>query len=767
MQEGGVKRPEFAGSLHAGNPEHHDGRDGFPTMLCMKKTYLIAGAVVLALAGGGAWWWAQRDGAADVQYRTGKIERGNLLATVSASGAVNPVTQVSVGTQVSGQIKELYVDFNSQVLAGQLIAVIDPETFEYRVRSAQADVDSARATVLTAQANAIASRAGISRAQVDLNEAQRDFDRKQSLVEKQFIAQSEADKARALVNTTTESLKLAQAQAGVTEAQIKTAQANVAQREAALAQARIDLQRTRITSPVDGIVIKRAIEKGQTVAASLQAPELFVIAQNLSDMQVDASIDESDVGRIRTGQKATFTVDAFPGQTFEGEVRQVRKAAQNVANVVTYVAVIGFSNVGDRLIPGMTANVRVVTESRENVLKVPNAALRVRIAGVEPAAAPAGPAAGASAPAAPASGATTGSAGGWSWFSPAFAQPAGGGGGGGGMAALRERLVTELALTVDQQGKLDAITTELRPQFAALRDLPEEERAAAREKITLQMRGKITAMLTPEQRVKYLQIQAQAAPAAAQTGPASAPKDSKSIAKNDQNTLAKAEKSLKNDAGTPPALVGGRTGASAAAPASATVSTTAPSVPAAVATASAPAPAPAPATGAGPGAGAPGANAATEFRNRLVAELALTPSQVEKVDAIYADSRPKFATLRDLSAEERPKARDRIMADIRARIGDLLTPEQKPKYAALVAQAASRQSTRGRIYLLGEDGKPVAFNVRLGITDGTSTELIVGPNSPDAAALKEGAVVITGTITPGSGGSSAPKPAAAGPRMPF
>ena len=478
--------------------------------------------MVLALAGGGAWWWAQRDGAADVQYRTGKIERGNLLATVSASGAVNPVTQVSVGTQVSGQIKELYVDFNSLVKAGQLIAVIDPETFEYRVRSAQADVDSARATVLTAQANAIASRAGISRAQVDLNEAQRDFDRKQSLVEKQFIAQSEADKARALVNTTTESLKLAQAQAGVTEAQIKTAQANVAQREAALAQARIDLQRTRITSPVDGIVIKRAIEKGQTVAASLQAPELFVIAQNLSDMQVDASIDESDVGRIRTGQKATFTVDAFPGQTFEGEVRQVRKAAQNVANVVTYVAVIGFSNVGDRLMPGMTANVRVVTESRENVLKVPNAALRVRIAGVEPAAAPAGPPQRAtSAPAAPASGTTTGSAGGWSWFSQAFAQPAGGGG-GGGMAALRERLVTELQLTAEQQGKLDAITTELRPQFAALRDLPEEERAAAREKITLQMRGKITAMLTPEQRTKYLQMQAQAAPAAAQTGPGSA-----------------------------------------------------------------------------------------------------------------------------------------------------------------------------------------------------------------------------------------------------
>ncbi len=740
----------------------------------MKKTSWIAGAVVLALAGGGAWWWTQRDAAADVQYRTGKIERGNLLATVSASGAVNPVTQVSVGTQVSGQIKELYVDFNSQVLAGQLIAVIDPETFEYRVRSAQADVDSARATVLTAQANAIASRAGISRAQVDLNEAQRDFDRKQSLVEKQFIAQSEADKARALVNTTTESLKLAQAQAGVTEAQIKTAMANVAQREATLAQARIDLQRTRITSPVDGIVIKRAIEKGQTVAASLQAPELFVIAQNLSDMQVDASIDESDVGRIRTGQKATFTVDAFPGQTFEGTVRQVRKAAQNVANVVTYVAVIGFSNVGDRLIPGMTANVRVVTESRENVLKVPNAALRVRIAGVEPAAAPAGPPAtgGASAPAAPASGATTGRAGGWSWFSPAYAQPAGG---GGGMAALRERLVTELQLSAEQQGKLDAITTELRPRFAALRDLPEDERAAAREKLTLQMRGKITAMLTTEQRVKYEQMQAQAAPAAARAGapaaaatPAGSAKSPESIARNDPATLVRGEKGSKNGAGTATGPSGVAPGASVTsavpkAAATSSPSAAAPTLPAAPASA----PTPAPEAGAGGVPGAPGAGAATEFRNRLVAELALSPSQVEKVDAIYADARPKFGTLRDLPAEERPKARERIMADIRARIGDLLTPEQKPKYAALVAQAASRQSTRGRIYLLGDDGRPVAFNVRLGITDGTSTELIVGPNSPDAAALKEGAVVIVGTITPGSGGSSAPRPAAAGPRMPF
>jgi HlyD family secretion protein len=576
------------------------------------KSWVAAAGVLAVLAAGGAWWWTQGR-TPDVTYRTGKIERGPLQATVSASGAVNPVTQVSVGTQVSGQIKELYADFNSEVRAGQLIAQIDPETFEYRVRQAQADVDSAQASVLTAQANAAAGRAAVSRAQVDLTEAHRDYERKKMLVDRQFIAQSEADKARALVNTMTESLKSAEAQLGVTSAQIKSAMAGVAQRQAALAQARVDLARTRITSPVNGIVIKRAIEKGQTVAASLQAPELFVIAQNLQDMQVDASIDESDVGRIRTGQRATFTVDAFPGQTFEGEIAQVRKAAQNVANVVTYIAVVRFSNTGGRLLPGMTANVRVVTDSRESALKFPNAALRVRIAGVEPAAAPAGGPSGApGARPAPVNG-STGDATRWGWLPQAQAQPAGAGAG-------------------------------------------------------------------------------------------SAPATNSAIAT-----------------------------------------------------------APASRAQAGAAAGAGGGPAA-EFRARLITELQLTPSQLEKVDAIQADARPRLMQLRDLPAEERARARERISADVRARIGDLLTPEQKPKYAAMQAETAGRAVTRGRIYLLGEGGKPKAFNVRLGITDGTSTELIVGPNSPEAAELKEGAVVITGVSTPNAPAAGA-RPT--GPRMPF
>ncbi len=364
----------------------------------MKQSTWISGAVVLSLLAGGLWWWSQRQAQAAVQYRSAPIERGPLQASVSASGTVNPVSQVSVGTQVSGQVRAVLVDFNTEVKAGQLIAEIDPQTFEYRVRSAQADVDAAQAAVQIAVANAASSRANVSRVQTELAEAKRAHERNVSLVAQGFIAQSEADRTLAAVNSAQQSLNAVQALVGVSQAQIQSSQANVAQREAALAQARIDLSRTRITSPVNGIVIKRTVERGQTVAASLQAPELFVIARNLSDMQVDASVDEADVGRIRPGQKASFTVEAFPGQQFEGEVRQVRKAATNVSNVVTYVAVVGFSNTSGRLLPGMTASVRVVTDTRESALKVPNAALRVRIAGMEPGVAPASPPDAAAAP---------------------------------------------------------------------------------------------------------------------------------------------------------------------------------------------------------------------------------------------------------------------------------------------------------------------------------------------------------------------------------
>ena len=342
------------------------------------KRYWMWFALLLVLvvaSAGYLVWWKKSD---LPQYRTAAIEKGRLVASVAATGTLQPVISVQVGSQVSGQLKDVLVDFNSLVKKNQLIARIDPESFEYRVRQAQADVDAARAQVATQQANIAAQRAFQSQMEVSLADARRDFERKEQLAEKKFISTAEVDKARATMNALVEQVKSAQAQVEVARANAGNAAAVVKQREAALAQARVDLERTAIRSPVDGIVIKRSVDKGQTVAASLQAPELFIIAENLTDLRVDTSIDESEVGKIKLGQKATFTVDAFPGRTFEGEVTQIRKSAQVVSNVVTYLVAISTQNSDLKLLPGMTANVRVVTSIEEDVLKVPNAALRFR-----------------------------------------------------------------------------------------------------------------------------------------------------------------------------------------------------------------------------------------------------------------------------------------------------------------------------------------------------------------------------------------------------
>ena len=367
---------------------------------------------------------------------------------------------------------------------------------------------------------------------------------------------------------------------------------------------------------------------------------------------------------------------------------------------------VTFANNDGRLLPGMTANVRVVTDMREGVLKIPNAALRVKIAGVEPAPPPLPPS---NSPQAPASGASSTS---FDWLPSAFAQQ------GGGPGALRERLVDGLQLNNEQQAKLDAVLTELRPKFMALRDMSESERAAARERVTVEMRGKVNTFLTTEQKAKYLAMQA----SSPQANPA-VPSQSTPATKSSSSGLG-ATPLAKSDLPALKAPVGG----------------VAPAI-----------------TGQSP---------LVDIRNRLVVELQMPQAQADKLDAIYAANRPKFGALRDLPEAERGKARERISADIRAQIDTILTPAQKPRYAELVAQAASRQgaNSRGRIYLQGEGGKPVAYNVRLGITDGTSTELIVMPNSPNTDKLIEGATVITGVSA--SASSSAPK-APSGPRLPF
>ncbi len=342
--------------------------------------------------------------AAGPTYRMGAATRGPVTATVIASGTVNAVITVQVGSQVSGQIKELDADFNTEVTKGQLIARIDPDTFETRLAQAQADVAVAKASVSMQQAsleraqadlestrsNHVSAGAQKAKAKAALVDATRDYDRKLKLSQTGAGTLADRDKAQSVFDQaqaelgSTEALELSQsaairsaeAQIRTAAANVETAQAQVAQKEAAERAAQVDLDHTYIRAPVDGTVILRNVDVGQTVAASLQAPVLFTIAQDLRAMQVDASIDEADVGAIKDGQKVFFTVDAHPDITFEGNVVQVRKAPQVVQNVVTYDVVISAPNPDLLLLPGLTANVRVVTAKRDNALLVPNGALR-------------------------------------------------------------------------------------------------------------------------------------------------------------------------------------------------------------------------------------------------------------------------------------------------------------------------------------------------------------------------------------------------------
>ena len=332
----------------------------------MKPRHLAAFAMTLAALTGTGFAGYKYFLAADSAptYKLAKVERGPITATVAATGTLNPVASVQVSSQISGQIRAIHVDFNSSVTAGQLIAQIAPETYEHRMRQAEADLEAARASVAVQQAE-------LYRARVNLADVERDLERKRTLVAKNFISPAELDKAQTAVEA-------ARAQQQVVEAQARNSAALVRQRDAQVGQARVDLGRTEIRAPVDGIVIKRSVEPGQTVAASLQAPEMFVIARNLADMQVETAIDEADVGRLKVGQEASFTVDAFPGRRFKGSIVQVRKAAQVVSNVVTYIAVISAANPEQTLLPGMTANVRIITAQKDSVLKVANAALRFR-----------------------------------------------------------------------------------------------------------------------------------------------------------------------------------------------------------------------------------------------------------------------------------------------------------------------------------------------------------------------------------------------------
>ncbi|OGA08771.1 MAG: hypothetical protein A3H33_08905 [Betaproteobacteria bacterium RIFCSPLOWO2_02_FULL_65_20] len=448
------------------------------------KKILSAIIVVALLVAGGVYFYLRQQQSAAPGFRLAKIERGLITAVVSSTGTLNAVTTVQVGSQVSGQIKEILADFNTEVKSGQLIARIDPEQFESRVAQVKADFEAAQSAVEVARSNVLAARADRARTQATLADAARDLERKTLLVEKNFISASERDKAQTAYDVAREQVRTAEAQIAVQEAQVRNAQSVVKQRDAALRQATIDLDRTYIRAPVAGTVISRNVDAGQTVAASLQAPTLFTIARDLSAMQVDTSVDEADVGRLRVGQQATFTVDAFPRRNFNGSITQIRKAPTIVQNVVTYTVVISADNPERALLPGMTANVRIVVDQRENALKVPNAALRFR----------------------PAGSSDTGR----DARAPESAAKDRGAPGGQGGQAFRQRVFSELSLDDAQKARVDQILAESRTKMGALAQMQNEsERRKHAERIRAESRAQIASALKPEQHSGFERIVAE------------------------------------------------------------------------------------------------------------------------------------------------------------------------------------------------------------------------------------------------------------------
>lgn len=371
----------------------------------MRWRTLIVSLAALGALGAAAWYWGGSTDAAPA-WRLARADTGIIVSSVTASGTINPIVTVLVGSQISGQIAELLADYNSPVSAGQVIARINADQIAAHLAAEQAALDQARANLAMQRAQLERARAEVeharaaladARAQVIRNavlleDAEREYRRRSTLQTRGVSATADVDHAlaqrdsqqaqcestKAQADAAAAALLSAQAAVTVGEAQLAVAAAQVAEHEAGVRQVQVDLDHTEIRAPIDGIVIQRNVDLGQTVAASLQAPTLFTIAQDLHAIQVYASIDEGDVGRIAPGQPATFTVTAYPADTFTGTVRQIRLGAETVQNVVTYTVVIDAENADLRLMPGMTANLRILGERHENVLRVPNAALRFR-----------------------------------------------------------------------------------------------------------------------------------------------------------------------------------------------------------------------------------------------------------------------------------------------------------------------------------------------------------------------------------------------------
>lgn len=373
----------------------------------MKASKIVSLLVTLGILGGAGYLgYSYLTSPGKITFQTAAVTRGTVESAISATGTLAATLQVNVGSRVSGQVLALHADFNTPVRKGQLLAEIDPAPFQVELETRQAQLRSAQTQILAAEVaerrsnldvanaelNVNNQRATVQRAKSQLDEAKRKLDQQKSLADQGIASRDSVLTLQATYDQAVLSLESAQAQLKAAEANLESvkaqrevvlsqkvsAEAQVKQAEAAVQNAELNLAYTKILAPVDGIVISRIVTAGDTVQASMTTPQFFIIAQDLSTMHLDVNIDESDIARLREGLEATFTVDAYPGETFRGNIIQIRRAAQQISGVVTYTVVIDVQNPDLRLFPGMTANTRIVTERVENALRIPAAALRFR-----------------------------------------------------------------------------------------------------------------------------------------------------------------------------------------------------------------------------------------------------------------------------------------------------------------------------------------------------------------------------------------------------
>ena len=426
----------------------------------MRLSRLFTLAIPVALATAGAAWFLNLGQSAvpRLEYETAVVEKGTIRRIVSTSGPVRALVTVSVGSYLSGPVEAVNVDFNSEVQPGDVLAKLDRRTFAAKVAEAEANLLAAKAALAN-------QKAALIKAEAVLLNSERTIERQRSLAQKKFASEQTLDNA-------IRDRDVARAEIAVVKSQIETADAQIVQRQAVLDSARVDLERSEIKSPIAGTVISRSVDPGQTVASSFQAPELFKIAQDLSRIRIEAQVNEADVGSIAEGNPVTFSVDAYPDREFEGKVTQIRLAATEINNVVTYTVIIEAKNEDRRLFPGMTANVRIESARRDGVLRITNDALRFRPRGEK------------------------------------ATSEARDSGGGDRAARTVERLKGELGLTDAQADKLkaevQAIGAEARAQsqgggFAPARPDP----AAFRMKLTMRIEQVIVPSMSEEQRKTY------------------------------------------------------------------------------------------------------------------------------------------------------------------------------------------------------------------------------------------------------------------------